>query len=163
MLENICLRASNEKVIKAQEHFNENSNRVHWVIIGCEWQLSQFDDDVQSQAITYALEKLLQVKVSKGSKSSDTLSKQSNYSSSSEREKMLATIKENSTKCNFELLKKKQNTEEAEAQLYNDITKSELVSIINTNLLQIKANGPPKVLQITSYLVPQNNVPGSIL
>ena len=150
MLENICLRVSNEKVIKAQEHFNENSNRVHWVIIGCEWQLSQFDDDVQSQAITYALEKLLQVKVSKGSKSSDTSSKQSNYSSSSEREKMLATIKENSTKCNFELLKKKQNTEE-------------LVSIINTNLLQIKANGPPKVLQITSYLVPQNNVPGSIL
>lgn len=118
---------------------------------------------MQSQAITYALEKLLQVKVSKGSKSSDTPSKQSNYSSSSEREKMLAIIKENSTKCNFELLKKKQNTEEAEAQLYNDITKSELVSIINTNLLQIKANGPPKVLQITSDLVPQNNVPGSIL
>ena len=78
--------------------------------------MNQFDDDLRLKQSPMPLKNCSKVMVQRVRNPQHASSRQSNGSSSSEREKMLATHNKNSAKCNFELSKKKQDTEETEAQ-----------------------------------------------
>ena len=72
-----------EEVVKAKQLFNENSEKAHSVILRCQQYISQFEDDIPSQATTYSFDKLLQANQGNSSKDSKTSSASSKHSNSS--------------------------------------------------------------------------------
>ena len=77
-LEDICLHASGTEILKAQQLFNQNNERVNRVIIRCGRFISQLDDDKQTEIKTYVFDQLSKSRSSKGSKYSGSSTRTSN-------------------------------------------------------------------------------------
>ena len=165
-LEDIYLHASGTEMMKAQQLFNEKNERVNRVIIRCERLMSQFDDDKQTEIITYAFDKLCKSRSSEGSKYSGSFSRTSNDSDHSEKQRLLASQNENRVTRNLELLKMKPKLEEAEAneQLKQAKEKRALVEVTSVSHWELademnelpNIDNEPKVRHSSSYFVPRN-------
>ena len=165
-LDDIYLHASGAKMTKAQQRFNENNESANRVIIRCERLISQLDDDKQTEITTYAFDQLCKSRSSKGSKYSGSISRTSNDSDRSEKQRLLAVQNENRATRNLELLKMKQKLEEAEAneQIKQAKEKRALVEVTSVSHSELadamnelpNIDNEPKVRHSSSYFVPRN-------
>ena len=130
--EQICSTASLEECEKSNNLYHENSERTKNILSICEKFLENLDSETQSTVSEYAFDQLYGSTLNKMKKSGSACSSKSDDSKTSQKsQRLLAIQNENRAKRNLELLKKRQQLEEAEAteEYIRAIEKREIVQL----------------------------------